>query len=297
MNLEPAPARVLVTGAAGIIGRATVEHLRQEGIATIALIQENPGPHLHADQVVVGNAARVEDVALALKHCDAVVHLAAMANPHLGTPYEVYRNNVNSTFNVLAQAGARGIRHVVIASSIQAPGVGLNPHRPMPAYFPLDEQLPYDIADPYSLSKAADELSAHMAARTWGIDIAALRFPLVKSLAELLMIKAAAEAGPGEMMRTGWAYLTVTDAARAIGTALRTPLCGAQVIGLSADDILLERQTAQLLKQFAPQVPLRRAFAGRAALVDTARAERLLGFRPSQSVHDLTTDTTGGTDA
>lgn len=285
MSSASLPARVLVTGAAGIIGRAVVHHLHRQGIATTALVQVDPPVPLDADRIVIADTTSTTQIALAVTDCDAVVHLAALAHPSLGTPYEVYRNNVNSTFNVLAQAAEHGITRAVIASSIQAPGIGLNPHDPLPAYFPLDEELPHDVADPYSLSKQADEMTARMAARAWGMRVAALRFPLVKTPSELRTIKKEVEADPAVMMRTGWAYLTVTDASRAVLAALGAEWEGAHVIGLSAADTLLDRPTLQLLDEFAPDVPRRRPFPGHAPLVNTMAAERLLDFTPSQSVH------------
>jgi nucleoside-diphosphate-sugar epimerase len=287
------PRQVLVTGAAGIIGRAVVQHLRAQGIGTTALVQSDSPEPPEADRLVIGDTTRTAPVARALTGCDAVVHLAALAHPSLGTPYEVYRNNVNSTFNVLAQAAERGIGRAVIASSIQAPGIGLNPRAPLPAYFPLDEQLPSDVADPYSLSKQADELTARMAARAWGMRVVALRFPLVKTVAELRTIQKEVEADPADMMRTGWAYLTDRDAARAVLAALEAAPEGARVIGLSAADTLLDRPTAELLDEFAPGVPRRRPFRGRAALVDTTAAEQRLGFIPRQSLHDAADEPEG----
>ncbi|GAA2018477.1 NAD(P)-dependent oxidoreductase [Catenulispora yoronensis] len=281
-------SRVLVTGAAGGIGQAAVPYLRQRGFTVTALVLPADSDPPPADRTVVGDAADVDTVADALTGCDAVVHLAALAHPSLGTPYEVYRNNVASTFNVLSQAGEASIHRAVIASSIHAPGYGLNPHTPLPAYFPLDEDLPYDIADPYSLSKRSDELTAQMASRTWGMQVVALRFPLVKTLPVLRQEKRVAEADPKSMVRTGWAYLTMTDAVRAIEAALRAPLVGAHVIGLSAADTLLDRPTRRLLDEYAPDVPRRRPFDGNAPLIDTTLAEHLLRFTPSESVHEDT---------
>lgn len=279
------PARVLVTGAGGVIGRRTVQWLLGHDIAVTAVSNAPIAAPSPGCRRLVGDTTSQSDVAAALADCDAVVHLAALAHPSLGTPYEVYRNNVGSTFNVLAQAAARGITRVVLASSINASGIAMNPHAPLPAYFPLDEELPEDIADAYSLSKRADELSAAMAARTWGTDVVALRFPLVKSLETLREFQREAIADPVSMLRTGWSYLTDTDAARAILCSLRVPLSGAHVIGLSAVDTLLPDPTESLLERYAPGVERRRPFPGNAALVDTSRAEALLGFHPNESVH------------
>jgi nucleoside-diphosphate-sugar epimerase len=113
----------------------------------------------------------------------------------------------------------------------------------------------------------------------------ALRFPLVKSIAQLRTTGAEVADDPASMMRTGWAYLTVDDAARAVLHALRAPLSGAHVVGLSAVDTLLSRPPEELLDGYAPGVPRRRRFTGNEALIDTTEARRLLGFEPSQSIH------------
>jgi nucleoside-diphosphate-sugar epimerase len=282
--------RVLVTGANGGIGRPVVSLLLASGYSVTALDSADVEPPVGARLGTAGAARLVRAdatdesaVTAALADCQAVVHLAALAHPSLGTPARVYTTNVVSTFTVLSCAAALGIGRAVIASSINATGINFNPHAPLPAYFPLDEASPHDVADAYSLSKQADEQAAAMVARTWGMTVVALRFPFVKSAAELRRI--AATVDPAGEMRNGWAYLTVVDAARAVLAALRASLTGAHVIGLSAADTLYDRPTAALLDEWAPTVPRRRVFTGREALVDTSAAERLLGFRPTESIH------------
>ena len=123
----------------------------------------NEDPELNAERVLVGDTRSEADVADAIKDVDAVVHLAALAHPSAGTPYDVYSVNVVSTFNVLAQAGALGIRRAVVASSINAFGIPINHHDVHPAYFPIDAAIPADLDDRYSLSKFSDEATAKMA--------------------------------------------------------------------------------------------------------------------------------------
>jgi nucleoside-diphosphate-sugar epimerase len=175
---SPRPARVLVTGASGAIGSATTEYLVANGIAVTALSLAGPFPP-GADRVFEGDTTSIEDVARAFDDVDAVVHLAAIPHPNLGTPQKVFSTNVVSTFTVLAQAGELKISRAVIASSINAIGYPFNRHRPKPAYFPLDEAMPPDAEDAYSLSKIVDEATARMAARRWDMDVVALRFPFV----------------------------------------------------------------------------------------------------------------------
>jgi nucleoside-diphosphate-sugar epimerase len=279
--------RVLVTGADGSIGRAAVAGLRAAGYDVTALSLRYDHAST-ADRALVGDARSSADVAAALDGVDAVLHLAAIPHPSLGTPEEVFDNNVTATFAVLSQAGQRGIGRVVIASSINAFGVPMNVHPVVPAYYPLDEEVPADITDAYSLSKSVDEQSARMAWRRWGTTVIALRFPLVKSRDQLERFRAAAEQDPASMAREGWAYLDLRDGVQAIIAALEAPVSGALVVGLAADDILIDRRTADLLREYAPAVPVRRRVSGRDGLVDTARARELLGFSPRHSIHDQT---------
>ncbi|NUR97451.1 MAG: NAD(P)-dependent oxidoreductase [Kribbellaceae bacterium] len=275
----------MVTGADGSIGRAAVTGLQAAGydVTGLSLRYDHAST---ADRAVVGDARSAADVTAALDGVDAVLHLAAIPHPSLGTPEEVFENNVAATFNVLAQAGRLGVRRAVIASSINAFGVPMNVNQVEPAYYPLDEEVEADIADPYSLSKSVDEQSARMAWRRWGTDVIALRFPLVKTREDLLRFAARAESDPATMAREGWAYLDLRDGVRAIIAALESTVPGAHVVGLAADDILIDRKTDELLREYAPTVPLRRPVEGRDSLVDTTRAQELLGFRPQCSIHE-----------
>lgn len=283
MRATTVPRRVLVTGASGGIGAVTTAHLVSHGIAVTALDRDGDLPAA-ADRHVHGDATDPAVVGAALEDADAVVHLAAIPHPTLGTPWEVFSTNVSATFAVLSEAGARGIRRAVVASSVNASGVPFNPHRVMPAYYPIDEDLPVDLGDAYSLSKTVDETSARAAHRMWGIDVVAFRFPLVKDHDTLVAAAGQAALDPGATVREGWAYLDVRDAARAVHAALVARVEGAHVVGLAASDTLLPGPTEELLARWAPGVPIRSPLPGRSAAVDTARAERLLGFRPEHTL-------------
>ena len=279
--------RALVTGADGQIGRAVTHRLRQEGYTVTALSLAYSSPH-PADRILVGDATSPADVQAALEGVDAVAHFAAIPHPTLGTPYEVFRVNTDSTFNVLACSAERGVRRAVIASSINAIGYPNNPHGTLPPRFPLDEEVEPDIADAYSLSKLVDEQTAAFAHRRWGIDVVALRFPLVKWPHVLEEVRREVSRAPESMVREGWSYLTMADAARAVQCALEAQTRGAIAVALSAADILLPDATADLLARFAPDVPLRATVEGNGSLIDGRRARELLGFEPSESIHDGT---------
>jgi nucleoside-diphosphate-sugar epimerase len=275
--------RVAVTGATGRIGLVTVEHLTALG-AVVTTLSNGEHPDLKADRVLVGDTRSETDVAQALEDADLVVHLAALAHPSAGTPYDVYSVNVVSTFNVLAQAGARGIKRAVIASSINATGLPFNPHDIKPAYFPWDEKMATDVADPYSLSKQNDENTARMAWRRWGIDVVAFRFPHVNS-GELLQRQAdRAREDPAGGFREAWSYLDTRDAAYSIELGLTAPLSGAHTFFVAAGTTNAPYATEALLDAFAPDVPRLRRFIGREVPIDLTAVRTVLGF---QAQHEL----------
>jgi nucleoside-diphosphate-sugar epimerase len=272
------PSRVLVTGASGRLGRRLVAHLTELGVASTGLVLptvDSPA----ADRVVVGNAANPADVARALSDVDAVVHLAAIPAPNLGTGHDVFGGNTLATFVVLEQAALAGVRRAVIASSFSATGLPFSPVPARPAYLPVDEDLPSTVADPYGLSKEVDELTAAMAARRYGMSVVALRFPFLGE-PELRLPKRARRCAetPEAIVPELWSYLDDRDAARVCVAALTVAPPGCHVVGVAAPLTLSPYPTEALLDRFLPEVPRRRAFPGRMSLVDTTRARALLGF-------------------
>lgn len=270
--------RVLVTGAAGRIGQVATRHLSELGALVTALtIVEDDA--LKADRIVIGDTRSEADVATALEGVEAVVHLAALPNPASGTPYDVYSVNVVSTFNVLAQAGALGIKRAVIASSINAFGVPFNPADIRPAYYPLDEKIPADVADWYSLSKQNDENTARMVWRRWGTDVVSFRFPHVNSPDQLEQMADYVRRDPASGVREAWSYLDTRDAAYAIELGLTAPLSGAHTFFVAAGTTTAPYETEALLDAFAPGVPRLRRFVGREVPIDLTAARIVLGFQ------------------
>ena len=282
--------RVLVTGAAGRIGSAVVTQLDQQGAEVVALSDKELGPQVRAARVLIGDARDEDLVGDALSGVDAVVHLAALAHRDAGPPYQVFSTNVNATFNVLAQAGARGIRRAVLASSINAFGIPMSSHDVLPAYFPLDEQIPVDHDDWYSWSKFTDEGTARMAWRHWGLDSVALRLPHTNSADNLVRMADRYRDHPGEGVREGWTYLDTRDAARAVLLGLTAELHGAHAVFLAAPTTSAPYRTEDLLDAFAPAVPRLQSFVGREVPMRLGRARSLLGFEAQHLVELPTLD-------
>lgn len=283
------PRHVLVTGSAGRIGRVVVEFLRGRGVAVTGL-SDVAADDVEVDRFVLGDATEEAPLreALApspgLPPVDGVVHMAGIPHRDTDRPLVVYRTNVVSTYNVLGQAAEAGVARAVVASSFNATGLALNNHDVRPAYYPLDERTPADVADWYSLSKASDELTAAMVARRWGTTVVALRLPHTNTTEGLDWYSGVVTDDLASGVNEGWAYLHSGDAARACLLALAADLSGLTVLQVAARDTLVPYPTLELLDRYAPGVPRLRRFEGREAPVDTSAAQRLLGFEPEYAL-------------
>ena len=270
--------RVLVTGAAGLIGGATLDLLAGRGIPATALVLDEPGRRLPADRVVVGDAGDPAVVAEALDGADAVIHLAAIPTPLVDPGERVFTVNTAATFAVLDRAGHAGVRRAAIASSYAICGLPFAAKPLTMPYLPIDTALPLQITDPYALSKRADEETAAMVHRRYGMTVVALRLPFVGDPAERLPWAARRYADqPAEGAADVWSYLDVRDAARALVAALAPARPGHHVVYVAAPETLAPYPTEQLLDRFHRDVP-RPPFAGRTVPIDLDPARELLDF-------------------
>jgi nucleoside-diphosphate-sugar epimerase len=276
--------RIVVTGAGGQIGRAVVARLEKEGVEVVALSLE-PVAFGSDAKVVIGSAGDPDVVAEAFdQQADAVIHLAAIPAPTLGTALDVFSGNTRATFVVLDEAARTGVPRAVLASSYALLGMPFSPHDLHPPYYPLDEEAPPQIEDPYALSKLVDELTGEMIHRRHGMDVVALRFPFTGGTQRLAKAAADVRADPEQGARNSWAYLHVDDAAEAAWLAASAPVKGFHRVFLAAPDTLSDLPTEDLIAAHHKGVPVRTPIPGRRVPIDTGAAERLLGFRPAYRI-------------
>jgi nucleoside-diphosphate-sugar epimerase len=165
--------KVLVTGATGLVGRALIERLRQNGHETIAAVRSNP----KSDETLVGDINAKTDWSLALSNCDVVVHTAArvhqMRDDAVDPLIEYRRVNAYGTLNLANQAAAAGVNRLVFISTIKVNGGFAEVGQPFTA-----DDVPAP-PDPYGVSKHEAEQLLRQAAAVTGMELVIIRPPLV----------------------------------------------------------------------------------------------------------------------
>lgn len=109
--------RILITGAAGNLGRKLTNHL--QGRYDLQLLDLKTGGYndVHQVDLALWNTAWVERFA----GVDTVVHLAANPNP-MPAWAELLESNMDTVVNVFNAAAQKGVKRVIYASSNHAMG-------------------------------------------------------------------------------------------------------------------------------------------------------------------------------
>ncbi|MBI1336049.1 MAG: NAD-dependent epimerase/dehydratase family protein [Phycisphaera sp.] len=114
---EPSPQpTILVTGSAGCIGGIVCRSLRKAGLRVRGL---DVNPSQDADESVVGSIADFDTVLKATEGCARVIHLGATINDQDFLTL-LLPNNILGVYHILESARLKGVRAVVLASSVQA---------------------------------------------------------------------------------------------------------------------------------------------------------------------------------
>lgn len=170
---------MLVTGAAGFIGRAVVASLISSGTTVITLVRRYSKilPEA-AQQVVIDDLAFLPDhVTHTLSGVDLVIHTVGrvhVMNEASDNPLDEYRViNRDASLRLAHLAAEAGVKRFVYLSSIKVNGEVTFPGHP---FLHNDTSIP---VDPYGLSKYEAEKGLLALAAQTGMEVVIIRPPLV----------------------------------------------------------------------------------------------------------------------
>jgi nucleoside-diphosphate-sugar epimerase len=212
--------RVLVTGAAGFLGRHILDRLAKDLQVRAFDIHPAEG----CADCVVGSVADAAVVSGAVKGMDAIVigHMAPNRPEIYGSPEIPFDVNVKGTAHLFHSAVETGIRRVVLISSI---GTVHDPKAQPVRYTRGSPLAPCSL---YALTKTLQEEMALYFHRNHGLEIAVLR-PAYIVREDTLVDKY------GRQRPTvNWQFIDPRDIAEATAAALRAPGLGYEVFYMVA---------------------------------------------------------------
>jgi UDP-glucose 4-epimerase len=278
--------RVLVTGGSGFIGSHVVDKLRAQGHEPVIYdLRPSPWHNLGGTEsvdTVLGSITDREALERALHSCDAVAHLAAVAdvNDVHAEPEDAERVNARGTVAVLEAARRAGVKRIVYASTIwvysdcEPEEVDEETLLPPPSHL-------------YTSTKLAGELYCKAYQELYGIDYTILRFgiPYGPRAREAAVIPAFVNkalagdpltlAGDGSQSRK---FVYVEDLADGVALGLNDVAVN-RVYNLASDETVTIKQIAETIKQEMGDVeivhtPARPGdFGGKIVSSDRARDE------------------------
>lgn len=274
---------IVVTGAAGLLGRHVVAALVAAGHAVRGVDLPGCGAGHGAD------LCDPDQAATALAGAGTIIHAAAIPRPTGTARDALFHTNIQTTFNVLESAEAQGTARLVLASSFSVLGPPFAPRPVTLRSFPVTEDHPTAPQDLYALTKWLSEEMVDAWTRRTDADAVSLRMPWLQSAATFHPEVTTRRETP-EARLDLWAYLDLRDAGRAAVLAVQALMAG-RIAGherlfLSAADTYSVVPTADLIARHYPDVPVAQPLSGHSALLSSVRAADSIGFAPLHGWRD-----------
>ena len=245
--------RVLVTGGSGFIGSHVVDKLRARGHEPV-IYDLRPSPWHATDEIetVIGSITDREALERAMEDCDAVAHLAAVAdvNDVHAEPEDAEQVNARGTAAVLEAARRAGVKRIAYASTIWV-------YSDCAADEVDEDTLLAPPSHLYTSTKLAGELYCKAYQELYGVDYTILRFgipygPRAREAAVIPAFVSKALAGDpltlaGDGMQSR-KFVYVEDLAEGVASCL-TEVAANRVYNLASDESVTIRQIAETIQE------------------------------------------------
>lgn len=271
--------RVLITGAAGVLGREITGLLERSGDYELLLTDMLPLDTAH--EFRPADLTDPEQVAGLAEGMDQVVHVAAIHPWKPYTPQQYLDCNIKGTYHVVEETARAGAR-LVYTSSVAAMGYEVGPA----ASLPFTEKRPCEPVDSlYSISKLAGEQFCAVFQRSHGLRWVALR-PGTFIPRD--------EADPAYGLNLLGIGVHREDVAQAHLLALQSDVSGEGIIVTAgvpfsqeeSDELLSDARTV-ILRHFPGAARLEEAGVALPATLPVCyrieKAQRLLGYEPQHT--------------
>ncbi len=166
--------KYLITGGAGFIGSHIARALLSQGADVCVLDNFSSGKRENLKnldvEIIEGDLRDADKVKAAVKGAEVIFHEAAFVSvpESMQKPQECFDVNVTGTSTLFEAARKANVRRVVIASSAAVYGDS--------EIMPLAEDTPLKQLSPYAASKRVDEIYADLYTRSFGLEVAVLRY-------------------------------------------------------------------------------------------------------------------------
>ena len=274
--------KILITGAAGLIGKEVTKGLVAAGHDVLAtdLVKDDLSP---AQKFVVGDLVSDEFISQLDFRCDAIVHLGSIPRPGIESDEKVLHNNVMGTYHVFANAVENNVPLVIYASSLSIYGFAWSTGT-SPDYVPVDEKHPLHHYESYALSKEVNERSADMWANRSETAFVGLRIPhthtnlVFTELAQKMRERDKAILEQGA--KIFWAYLDLRDAVQGILTVIDKGAQGSKTYNFAAPDTYAPKPTREMMAEFHPTTKIASSLSGYDSIIDCSEWHADFGYEP-----------------
>ena len=274
--------KILITGAAGLIGKEVTKGLVAAGHDVVAtdLVKDDLSP---AQKFVVGDLVSADFISQLDFRCDAIVHLGSIPRPGIASDETVLHNNVIGTYHVFASAVENNVPLVIYASSLSIYGFAWSTGT-SPDYVPVDEKHPLHHFESYALSKEVNERSADMWANRSETVFVGFRFPHTHTNLEFTEMAKRMREGDKATLQQGakifWAYLDLRDAVQGILTVLEKGGQGSKTYNFAAPDTYAHKPTSEMMAEFHPTSEVVSPLSGYDSIIDCSEWLSEYGYQP-----------------